>query len=92
MIHSSERSLSARYQLAFSGILDAIAFLPAPAFRGFFVLPAAPEFTHEARFLHLPFEQAQSKLHVVLLYLDEHGVTSVATAGDEPPALWRDSH
>jgi hypothetical protein len=81
-----------RHHLTFSGVLDAIALLPAPAFGGLFVLPAAPEFTHEAGFLHLPFEQAQSKLHIVLLYLDKHGVTSGVTAGGVLPALWQDSH
>lgn len=84
--------LSARHHGALSGVLDAIALEPAPAFRGFFILPALSELSDEAGFLHLLFEQAQGKLHIVLLHLnDEHGVTSGTPAKAAVHAVWRDS-
>jgi len=91
-IRRSTQHLSAGHHLAFPGILDTIALLPAPAFGGFFVLPTLAELPHEAGFLHLPLEQAQGKIYVVVLHLDyEHDVTSGAPARDALPAAWRDS-
>lgn len=80
------RRLAARQHLTFPGVLDACALLPAPAFRGFLVLLVAPQFPKEARFLHLPFEETQRKLHIVVLHLDsKHRITHRATGpGDSP--------
>ena len=52
-------------------------------------MPAAAELTEEARFLHLLFEQAEGKLHVVMLYLDEHGITNGAAAVDAVRVVWQ---
>src|SRR5262245_40338672 len=69
-LYSSAPALAAQQPLAFAGVLNARALLPAPAFGGFFVLAAAPELPDEAGFLHLPFEQPQGKLHIVVLHHD----------------------
>jgi hypothetical protein len=51
-------------------------------------MSASPELASEARFLHLLFEQTQSKIYVVILYFDnEHGVTSDATEVNALPAV-----
>jgi len=83
---SPHNPLAARQHLTFPGVLDACALLPAPAFRGFLVLLVAPQFPEEARFLYLPFEETQRKLHIVVLHLDsKHRITHRATGpGDFP--------
>lgn len=51
-------------------------------------MPVSPEVTNEAGFLHLLFEQAERKIHIVIFYLnDEHGVTSDVAAGRARPAV-----
>jgi hypothetical protein len=55
-----------RQPRTFPGVPDPIAFLPAPPFRRFFVLAAAPEFPEQPGFLQLPFQQTQGELHIVV--------------------------
>jgi hypothetical protein len=43
-------------------------------------MPTAAELTEHTGLLHLLFEQTQGKLYVVLLDLNDHGVTSGAGA------------
>jgi len=54
-------------------------------------MPSPTQLAEEARFLHLLFEQAESKFHVVMLYLDEHGITNGAAAVDVVRVVWQDS-
>jgi hypothetical protein len=56
--------------LTFPGILNACALLPTPAFGRFFILTSASKLPEKAGFLHLPFEESQRKLHVVVLHLN----------------------
>ena len=74
--------LSTRRHIAFPGIFDPFAFLSAATFRRFFVMPTPTELTEKAGFLHLFFEQAEGKLHVVMFHLDVHGITNDAAAVD----------
>src|SRR5262249_16845196 len=58
--------LAVRESRPFPGLPDALAHAAAPPFGGFFVLPPPPELPEEPRFLHLPFQQTQGQLHIVL--------------------------
>jgi hypothetical protein len=54
-------------------------------------MPPPPQLAEEARFLHLLFEQAESKIHVVMLHLDKHGITNGAAAVGVVRVVWQDS-
>ena len=54
-------------------------------------MPAATELTEETRFLHLLFEQTEGKIHVVMLHLDEHGITNDAGAVGAVRVVWQGS-
>jgi hypothetical protein len=65
--------------------------LPPPAFRGLLIMPAAADLAEETRFLHLLFEQTEGKIHVVMLHLDEHGITNGAGAVSAVRVVWQGS-
>src|SRR5215510_8831675 len=86
-------ALAVRQSLTFPGVPDPFALLPAPPFGGFFVLPAAPELPEQPGFLQLPFQQTQSKLHIVMMHRDgQHSPSSGATSRVARPARARDTH
>src|SRR5262249_20167621 len=64
------RALAVRQARTFAGIPDTLALVPAPPFRGLFVLPAAPELPEEPGLLQLPFQPTQGKLHIVVMHRD----------------------
>jgi hypothetical protein len=45
-------------------------------------MPTPAELSQKAGFLHLFFEQAEGKLHVVMLHLNVHGITNGAAVVD----------
>jgi len=71
------RALAVRQAGPFAGVPDPLTLVSTPPFRRFFVLPAAAEFPEQPGFLHLPFQQPQGQLHIVVLYGDgQHGPPS----------------
>src|SRR5262245_20434211 len=73
----SEAALAVCQSRPFAGVPDPLALVPPPALRGFFVLPAPPEFPEETGFLQLPFQQPQSPLDIVVMHRDgQHGLPS----------------
>ena len=64
------RVLAVHELRTFPGIPDALAYAPPPPFGGFFVLPTAPELPEQPGFLHLPFQQTQGQLHIIMRYRD----------------------
>src|SRR5262245_62348932 len=85
------RLLAVRQSRTFPGVPDALAHAPAPPFGGFFVLPAPPELPEQPGFLHLPFQQTQGKLHIVVRHRDGQPRLPSGASGraGRPPARAR---
>jgi hypothetical protein len=62
--------LYARHPFTLPGVLDAVALFPAATFRGLLILSAPSEFSRDAGFLHLLFEQTQGIIYVVVFDLN----------------------
>ena len=63
------RALAVRQALTFAGVPDTLALVPPP-FRGFFVLPAAPELPEQPGVLQLPLQSTQGHLHIIVMHRD----------------------
>ena len=64
------RALAVRQTLTFAGVPDPLALVPPPPFRGFFVLPATPEFPEQPGVLQLPLQSTQGKLYIIVMHRD----------------------
>jgi hypothetical protein len=85
------RVLAVRQALTFAGVPDTLALVPAPPFRGFFVLPAAPEFPEQPGVLQLPLQSTQGKLHIIVMHRDsQHNLPSKTPGREVCPAPARD--
>src|SRR5262249_35831936 len=86
------RVLAVRESRTFPGLPDALAPAAASPFGGFFVLPPAPELPEEPRFLHLPFQQTQGQLHIVVRHRDGQPrlPSRASRPAGRPPARVRD--
>src|SRR5262245_42244810 len=81
------RALAVRQALTFAGVPDTLALVPPPPFRGFFVLPATPEFPEQPGVLQLPLQSTQGKLHIIVMHRDsQHNLPSKTPDREVCPA------